>query len=145
MSWLCESTLNYWLLFTWYVEIGFNCITQTVENRLSLYTTNLSVSDVQFKRVPVEMICTGSTYHQQQPYVVGQVDISSNMDWSDVYKVVRDLCESYFSQIDRGLHSKKISRLDPENSSEDSHSSLGLTKDSIHSVEIGNVPFVIDI
>ncbi|XP_045166400.2 cortactin-binding protein 2-like [Mercenaria mercenaria] len=97
------------------------------------------VNKGRLKNVRVELRCTGPLYAQQEPFVVGNINILPKMMWNDVDLILANCVETYLDQIDHGLRTKKISRLDPENNGDDNNFTLELNADSICGYTLGSL------
>ena len=127
-----------WLLF---YEFNLVCVYR-------VHLNYFSVNKGRLKNVRVELQCTGHLYAQQEPFVIGHINILPKMTWNDVDLILANCVETYMDQIDSGLRTKKISRLDPENNTEDSDFTLGLNANSISGYTIGiyfNYPVTVSI
>ena len=59
------------------------------------------------------------------------------MQWSHLTSALVSCVEDYFRQIDRGLRTKKVARLDPEPTTDEGHYTLGLSSASMIGYQLG--------
>lgn len=95
------------------------------------------------KHLVVEIQCTGP-YYSGNAFTVGQIDLYPRMQWNDLTSALADCVEGYFRQVDGGLRTKKVLRLDPEPSADEGQYTLGLSSSSVIGYQLGKAVNIVE-
>lgn len=74
---------------------------------------------------------------QDNPLVIGQIELYPTMHWGQLTSALSDCVAWFFRQLDQGLRTKKVTRLDPEPTSDDGQYTLGFTPESVMGYRLG--------